>query len=195
MLISHLFNKPAMCMTSLVSSFLFSCLLAYTPFLSATTDPKAEYVTYVNQDGCYTVQFPSTWKIETPEGGEDDDISAISPAQHKDDKAFENVEIWVETLENPMPGEEYFALSLKNMEKHSVAFEIKEKGTRMIDGVKAHWFHAFVKKTGASGEVLQYQMIVDDRIYILNFTAEASAYAGFEKIFETIVSSFRFKCD
>lgn len=182
-------------MTSLFRFLTFSFLLANLPLAASTTSTRLEYVTYINRDGCYSVNFPNTWKIETPEGGEDDDISASSPAEHVEDKTFENVEIWVESLDKPLSGEEYFRKSLKNMEKHSTIFEIKEKGTRNIDGVNAHWFHAFVKKGGASGEILQYQLIVDHRVYILNFTADPAAYPQYEKIFEVIVSSFRFKCD
>ncbi len=174
-------------------NIIFSSILLIISLASGSAQAEQQssltYMNYVNQNGCFSVDVPSTWRIEVI--GEDDDIAAVSPAENAEDKSFESVEIWVDPLENSISLEDYYAKSVQALEKHSTKFELTQSGSRIIDGHESRWFRAVLTRGGVTAEILQYQMILDERIYIINFTAEVAAYARYEAIFEAIIGSFR----
>lgn len=148
------------------------------------------YTPYVNRDECYTISFPNTWSVQVVD--ETDDIMSTSPSEGPDDKITESVEIWVAAIDDPESLASYFQRSMKNLKRHASHFQLIEQGRETIDGVEARWMLAILTEGGVTGQLLQYQMLVDGRIYMLNFTAEPNAYGRFESIFKTIAHSFLF---
>jgi hypothetical protein len=146
----------------------------------------SEFTAYHNKESCYRVNIPKGWAIETF----DDDLAATSPAESKEDKHFENLEIWTETLDEPMTLDTYNQKSIANLKKRMAQFTLKEEGVGQVSAIPARWFRATVKSGGVNGEVLQYQALAGNRIYILNFTAEPSTYDKYAPLFKEIVSSF-----
>jgi hypothetical protein len=175
----------------MLKAFSLILITVSTIWVTSATAVELEYESYTNKDGCYSVDFPKSWSIIPDE----DDVSAVSPAENEQDKAFESAEIWVETLDEPRTLDEYFPLSLENLKKHYGKFELVGQGAELLDKVPAKWFRAKITRGSVQGEILQYQMIIDQRVYIINFTADPSAYSRFEAIFSRITSSFRFTCD
>ncbi|MDP1835081.1 MAG: PsbP-related protein [Chlamydiales bacterium] len=175
----------------MLKAFSLILMTTCTIWLTSAYSEELQFEKYTNKDGCYSVDFPKSWSIIPDE----DDVSAVSPAENEQDKAFESVEIWVETLDEPRGLDEYFPLSLENLKKHYTKFEVVGEGSELLDKVPSRWFRAKITRGNVQGEVLQYQMIIDQRVYIINFTADPSAYSRFETIFNRITSSFRFTCD
>ncbi len=158
----------------------------------AIPTPTTDTQPYSNDYGCYTVEFPKAWAIEKT--GDSGDIAAVSPAEHESDTLFENAAVWVEPVEDDMNLNSYFNETLILLDAHCKKFEVLEKGETAIDGTQALWFKAKVCRGGVSGEIMQYLMVREGRVYILEYTAEVGAFERFGPTFDAITKSFRFSC-
>lgn len=172
-----------------VSFLLVISLILFTFHIFAE---ESAFVSYRHPEGCYRIDLPKEWSVEFT----DNDLAATSPAEDKGDTHFENLQLWNESLDEPTTLESYYRQSLANLKQRMSKFVLQEEGqgtftTSKGDHIPARWFHALVKSGGVEGIVLQYQAVVGTRVYVLNFTAEASKYLVYAPTFQKIASSFR----
>lgn len=174
---------------SLLSScFMVGAVLLFMSFIS----PKEEWYTHSNKT--YKIDYPMAWKLDTTANNYGVSFFLFAPLENDSDTFRENINLIVQD-----PGEEKITLEefvkistdqIKNMLSASAIL----RSEKITSGGKEGW--KIIYEGNQSKKELkwqQYYWVVDNKAYVLTFTAEQSSYSLFEPVAQRIMESFLFR--
>ena len=171
-----------------------TCLL--TLFLSVTAHTQSSTEQFTNdgwetlKEQNYSINYPDTWELDTS-GQMGMSFLLLSPTESDQDQFRENVNLMVQDLTgHNLDLDAYTELSVSQINTLFVdgtLLESKRMGSESIDYHKV----LYTGKQGAfTLKFEQYYWVIDNMAYILTLTCEESAFDDYQKLGETILSSF-----
>jgi len=144
-------------------------------------------------DSNYSINYPENWELKTygPIGIR---FALLSPLSSKQDQFKENINLIIQDLPgSPIKLDKYVEITehqIKTLVTDGVLKESKRVEAEPID------YHKIVY-TGRQGiyklKFEQYFWLLEDKAYILSFTAEESQYDQYQLTGERMLNSFKLK--
>lgn len=165
-----------------ITALVFMMLILITPAFTA------DFETYENKEGGYSISYPSKWELRKLDSKKNrTQIGIISPSEGSKDIFIENVVIMsFNNISRKITVEEYFNANLIKLKEK---YKIISKGTSKINGVEAKWVKC-LKSDGQKLKIMQYYLVKDDNLYLITCGSTVSNYKNYKSTFDKIIQSF-----
>lgn len=159
----------------------------------ATTDnPPAGYIKYYNDNLKLTTYYPSSWTME--EGVLGSVAAFYSPQESKTDVIYDNVNIIVEDIaELPASFSKYSELYLNQINEIISNANILYVGETTLSGNRAGKFIFTGTQDAMNLKFLQIWALIENKAYLLTYTADISSFEKFLLEAEQIIAGFKVK--
>lgn len=162
-------------------------LIFHTIFLSAQSDWK------ILKESKYSIKYPKDWKLQNP-GQMGSEFMIFSPISEPGDKFRENINLLIQNLNGlNLNLEQYTELSenqIKTLISDSKIFENKRQHGKKYD------YQKIIYK-GTMGELklkfVQYYWVINNKAYVLTFTAEQNQFDKYLPVAVKIMDSFEIR--
>lgn len=180
--------KKVLINITIISLIMFCPLIAESD--AAVGKMVLKQQVFKSTDGDYSIQFPSKWGVK--KGFMGTDVIALAPLDGSEDIFRENVNIIFTILDTPMTADEYYSLNMKSLEQLLTDFELEESEHVTLDGNPAFKILYTYRMGTVDAKVIQYLFLIDNRAYVITFTANPESFEDYQQRFEGIVRSFKF---
>jgi hypothetical protein len=157
------------------------------------TGANDNFILYENKTHNFQINYPTKWEVA--EGVMGTVVAFISPLGNADDKFSENINVIVGDLAAypDLTLDKYEEISLVQLANLITDFKLVKRGNSVISGMPAK----IVIFTGKQGvfqlKYMQAYIIVNNRAYVITFTAEKKEYRNYEEVAMEIVNSILIK--
>lgn len=163
-----------------------------TPAPSPTRGSRT-YLSYASEANGYSIQYPEEWQVSEKESLPGT-TTFVAPLQGQGDSFRENVSVVVQTLPaGATTLDEYTEMALAQGQTYIPLFVVRESRSTTLDGQPAQE----VVYTGVQGERAMRSLgiwtLVNDRVYILTYTAEDQEYTAFRSIVQQMIRSMEIR--
>lgn len=140
----------------------------------------------------YTIQFPESWRLDTS-GQMNTEFILFSPISNNKDDFSENINVLIQDLsEYNMTFEDYIETSLNQVNTLVPSSKIYEKGKVTKGGIP---YYKMVYSGYVAERMLkfkQYFYVIDQKAYVLTFTATTESFDEYVDLGTNILDSFKF---
>jgi serine/threonine-protein kinase len=151
--------------------------------------PIKKMATYKNKDYGIEINYPQNWDKQTREDFFTSGIIFISPKESEQDSFQEEVSVFSENLASPLSLSEYTQESIKEIKKLSDPHVSSPHGTTLAD-----WQASTVIYQGEENGYLVQRMqvwtVINNKAYIITYTAQPEKYDRFLPVVEQMIGSF-----
>ena len=152
--------------------------------------PQVEnLLTYQNSANQFKIKYPEKWeKQESQNPFTPDVVVFISPKRNSADAYQEKITVSIETLEKPMSLDEYNNWSL-NQIKTLTDVKILEENAKTVANKSGYAVVFDAKEEAKNMKKMQAWTLINNKAYVLTYTAENSEYSEYIKTAETMMNS------
>jgi serine/threonine protein kinase len=137
----------------------------------------------------FKIKYPEKWeKQESQNPFTPDVVVFISPKKNSADAYQEKVTVSIETLEKPMSLDEYNKWAL-NQIKTLNEVKILEENAKTVANNSGYTVVFDAKEEAKNMKKMQAWTLINNKAYVLTYTAEKSEYSEYLKTAENMVSS------
>lgn len=116
---------------------------------------------------------------------------AMSPLKNTDDVFAENMNIITEELGMEISLEDYYKMSVQNLEIMMEGYKITEEGDVTISELPAKYLKYDYETNGIKMIITTYLAMDGKKAYVLNFGSSPETSEEFDPLFGEILASFR----
>ncbi|TBR58943.1 serine/threonine protein kinase [Westiellopsis prolifica IICB1] len=152
--------------------------------------PSEKLESYSNMTYGISIKYPQTWMLsEIPDSRTGSLAKFISPKESNSDQYQENVILFVNLPANNKKLDEYTRNSITEIKQFFPDAKIISEGKTELAKLPAYQIVYTGKEEGNDVQVLQVWTIKDNRIYLINYTAQVSKYSKYLKSAQTMIHS------
>lgn len=138
----------------------------------------------------YQISYPETWNLDTSHISSTDFV-LTSPQTSTEDLFRENLNLIVQDLKGlNFDLDNFTALSEQQIQNYMQESELIENERMKKAGLDCHHLVYTAKKSDRTLRFEQYYWIINDKAYVLSFTAELEAFEAFKDTSKHILDSF-----
>lgn len=146
-------------------------------------------LTYQNSANQFKIKYPEKWeKQESQNPFTPDVVVFISPKKNSADAYQEKITVSIETLEKPMSLDEYNKWSL-NQIKTLTDVKILEENAKTVANNSGYAVVFDAKEEAKNMKKMQAWTLINNKAYVLTYTAEKADYSEYLKTAESMVNS------
>lgn len=174
-------------MTKRFPGFLVLLILAMLAGTVAAEEGALQ--TYSDAGNKFALEYPATWEVHENASGAG--VIILSPLENQDDRFSENINVMVQDLSpQPMTIEEYTELSTDQIAQVLTDGKVIEAKPVTLAGHDGYQLIYAGKQGDFSLKWMCRYAIVDNRVYLVTYTAEEDKFDVYLKDMEQIFASF-----
>ena len=173
----------------LASLLISTFILGASIFVTGCTNKEPGR--YYNDEKAFSIVVPDDWQQSEDFMGVD--FMAMSPIKNVQDTFSENMNVITEDLGLEISLEDYYTMSIQNLDVIMDNYTITEEGAATIGGQPAKYLKYDYEVNGLKIDIVTYLTMNGKQAYVLNFGASPDTAEEFKPIFDEMVASFRFE--
>lgn len=149
------------------------------------------FLNYQNSADRFKIKYPEKWEKQEPQNPLISDVVVfISPKKNSADSYQEKITVSIEDLsKNPMSLDEYNKWSVNQIKTTYTDFKILEENSKTLANNPGHVVVFDAKDEEKDTKKMQTWTLMNNKAYVLTYTAEKKEYSEYMKTAETMINS------
>ena len=146
------------------------------------------FLTYQNSENQFKIKYPEKWEKQELQNPTSPDVVVFrSPKKNSADSFQEEMTVSIEPLEKPMSLDEYNKQSVNQIKTADV--KILEETSKTLANNPGHVVIFDAKDGETNTKKMQTWTLMNNKAYVLTYTAEKTEYSEYIKTAETMMKS------
>lgn len=174
--------------SAFISGIFICCpLICFATAVEAPKQVGALTEKFTNKEKMYSIDYPADWqKREVPSI----DFVLFAPPKGTDAQIHASMNVIAEKVNPPVTLNQFYTESVNNITTELKDVKMEGSGEATLNGTGSKWVLYSHKMQDISFKVLQYFIVVGERVYLLTFSALENDFATYRPDFDQIANSF-----
>ena len=149
-----------------------------------------KFLTYQSSTHLFTIKYPEKWeKQESQNRLISDVVVFLAPKKNSADSFQEQITVSIEDLPKPMSLDEYNQSSINSIKTNFNDVKILEENSKTFANNRGHTVIFDAQDGQKATKIMQTWTLMNNKAYVLTYTAEKSEYSEYINTAETMMNS------